>query len=164
MVIVKWISNPCLLFLASTSAFVSVFILFVVSVVSDFDVRNVCWSECGRSGSSWKLDQDIRRADGKWPNVDGLAGRRRNGDTGNVSLGGSARIDWSGHDFTSPVDGGNMPQIQDPIELEEKKESISTILPSLVSVLNSALDIGATIESSPTMVTSSGSTESSACC
>jgi hypothetical protein len=42
MVIVKWISNPCLLFLASASAFVSVFILFVVSVVSDFDVRNVC--------------------------------------------------------------------------------------------------------------------------
>ena len=35
-----------------------------------------------------------------------------------------------------------------------------SILPSLVSISDSALDIGATIESSPTMVTSSGSTES----
>ena len=39
-------------------------------------------------------------------------------------------------------------------------EEVSTILPSLVSISDSALDIGATIESSPTMVTSSGSTES----
>ena len=81
----------------------------------------------------------------------------------------------------SPVDVGKMPQIQeDPIELEEKKErsaaveaikvetdplihveEVSTILPSLVSVSDSALEIGATIQSSPTMVPSSDSTESS---
>jgi hypothetical protein len=43
-IIVKWISNPCLLFLASTStsAFVFVFILFVVSFVSRTEInRNI---------------------------------------------------------------------------------------------------------------------------